>query len=71
MNARQFFDLTAAVREAQRAYFKNRTQSALRQSKALEAQLDAEIRRVKEILQATELEPVQPSLFPREDAPNN
>lgn len=43
MNAQQFFFLTKDVREAQKLYFQTRTTEALNKSKALEAQLDAEI----------------------------
>lgn len=51
MNAREFFFLTSRVREAQKQYFQTRAQQDLRLCKVLEAELDIEIRRVKEILQ--------------------
>lgn len=73
MNAKQFFELTAQMREAQKAYF--RTPSAayrqkdayLQESKRLEAQIDAEIKRVKAVLAAEErkrLNPTFPGLTP-------
>lgn len=57
MNSKQFFDLTARVREAQKKYFSTPAEAyfakkeALSQSKRLEKQLDAEIKRVKEIME--------------------
>ena len=57
MNARQFFVLVAEMREAQKAYYaicKSTDQvakkQALQYSIRLEAQVDAEINRVHEIL---------------------
>ena len=56
MDAKQFFDLTARVRDAQKAYFAlpshaySQKQDALKQSKRLEAELDREIKRVRDIL---------------------
>lgn len=43
MNARQFFDLTASMRKAQKEYFKTRSRDALNRSKALEKRIDDEI----------------------------
>lgn len=50
MNAREFFYLVAEMRDAQSRYFKNRDQTVLRAARKLEGLVDAEIRRVKEIL---------------------
>ncbi len=61
MNARQFFDKVAAMRNAQKAYFKTRSGIALSKSKALEGEIDAEISRVQAILDAKK--PKQPDLF--------
>lgn len=46
MNAKEFFDLTARMREAQKRFFKSRSSLDLRESKKLEAEIDAEIKRV-------------------------
>jgi hypothetical protein len=54
MNAREFFYLTAQMREAQRDYFQSRAQSDLRRCKALEKEVDEEIYRVKEIMRLRE-----------------
>lgn len=50
MNAREFFFLVAEMRDAQARYFKDRDQVVLRAARKLEGLVDAEIRRVKEIL---------------------
>ncbi len=56
MDAKAFFELTAKVRDAQKAYFKTpaeayrQKQEYLQTSKRLEAELDAEIKRVREIV---------------------
>lgn len=57
MDAKAFFDLTAQMRAAQKAYFATpsaaftRKKEYLKRSKQLEAQIDAEIKRVKEIME--------------------
>ena len=61
MNARQFFDKVAAMRDAQKEYFKTRTATALNKSKALEREVDEEISRVRAVLEARK--PKQPELF--------
>ena len=61
MKARQFFDLVTKMRSAQKEYFKTRTPRALNESKALESQVDAEIKRVQDILK--EREPSEGDLF--------
>lgn len=50
MNARQFFDLTAQMRAAQKEYFKTRSHDVLIQSKTLEKRIDDEIERVNKII---------------------
>lgn len=61
MNRRMFFEKVALMRKAQKAYFRTRSHDALRKSKALEAEIDAEIRRVRD-MGYDQLQP--PSLFP-------
>lgn len=69
MNAKEFFDLTAQVREAQKAFFAIpkdcilSRRDALAQSKKLEDKLDAEIKRVKEYQRAEEEKRMNPT-FP-------
>lgn len=50
MDARQFFNLVSEMRNKQKEYFKTRTQSALKESKALEKRVDDEIARVEQVL---------------------
>lgn len=50
MNHREFFYLVANMREAQKAYFKNRQQNVLRAAKKLEQEVDAEITRVRQTM---------------------
>lgn len=50
MNARQFFDKVAEMRNAQKKYFETRDKSALDEAKRLEKEIDAEIRRVEIVL---------------------
>lgn len=72
MDAKAFFELTAKVREAQKVYFGipnsaySAKQDALKKSKKLEAELDAEIKRVKEIVEREKYKaqnPVLPGLY--------
>lgn len=49
MNSKEFFWATAAMRAAQKEYFKTRSDRAFRAARALENSIDTEIRRVKEI----------------------
>lgn len=51
MNAREFFYLTASMRDAQKRYFKSRDDRAFRACRKLENEIDAEIARVKAILE--------------------
>ncbi len=69
MNARQFFDKVAELRQAQKEYFKTRSSQALSQSKFLEREIDNEIRRVKEIENKKQQELVQTDL--KENRKNN
>lgn len=50
MNAREFYNLVVKMRKAQRDYFRTRSIRPLNESKRLEAQVDAEIERVEEVL---------------------
>ena len=61
MNRRTFFEKVALMREAQKEYFCTRSHDALRKSKALEAEIDTEIKRVRD-MGYNQLQP--PSLFP-------
>lgn len=63
MNARQFFDRVRVMRKFQKEYFRTRSHTALRQSKALEREIDAEIERVNSIIGNDRKEPSQPNLF--------
>lgn len=49
MDAKAFFGKVAAMRNAQKEYFKSRSRTALERSKALEKEVDAEIARVRSI----------------------
>lgn len=57
MNAKQFFNLVHEMRTSQREYFRIRSREALMESKRLESDVDAEIRRV------CAMQSRQPSLF--------
>ena len=50
MNAREFFDIVAKMRHAQKQYFKTRLAEWLIESKDLEKKVDAEISRVNAVL---------------------
>lgn len=63
MNPRTFFEKVALMREAQKDYFRTRSRDALRKSKALEAELDREIERVRAMGYPAEQQPQQPRLF--------
>lgn len=49
MNPKQFFDKVVELRQAQREYFRTRMPEALRKSKAIETEIDKEIKRVQQI----------------------
>lgn len=50
MTSKEFFYLVAEMREAQKAYFETHSQKVFRACRALENNVDKEIRRVREIL---------------------
>ena len=50
MNAKEFYDTVVKMRKAQRDYFRTRSQRSLNESKQLEKLVDAEIKRVEEVL---------------------
>ena len=50
MNAKEFFYLVAEMRSAQRAYFETKDRMVFRAARALENEVDREIRRVREIV---------------------
>ena len=50
MNAREFFDIVAKMRHAQKQYFATRSIEWLIESKDLEKKVDAEISRVNAVL---------------------
>lgn len=50
MNAREFFYLVANMRSAQKRYFETRDRDVFRAARKLENEVDAEINRVKIII---------------------
>lgn len=52
MNAREFFYLVAEMREAQKAYFETKDRHVFRAARKLENEVDKEIRRVRELVNA-------------------
>lgn len=48
MNSKEFFDKVVQMREAQKKYFRTRSQQSLSESKILEREIDAEIKRVND-----------------------
>lgn len=50
MTSREFFYLVANMRAAQRSYFRTKERKAFIAARSLEDQVDAEIRRVKDIV---------------------
>lgn len=50
MTPKEFFYAVSNMRDAQKAYFKTRSQSNLRAARAAERSIDEEITRVKNIL---------------------
>jgi hypothetical protein len=59
MDHKAFFNLVSTMRDKQKEYFRTRSQSVLRESKALEKRVDDEITRVNNILR----ERNEPKLF--------
>lgn len=53
MTARDFFYLVAEMRAAQQAYFETRSKQVFRACRALENQVDKEIRRVREVINSS------------------
>ena len=51
MTSREFFFLVANMRDAQTKYFKTRDKAVFRAARALENDVDREIRRVRDILE--------------------
>lgn len=64
MDHEAFYKLVVALRNKQKEYFRTRSQSALRESKALEKRVDDEIIRVNGILNNKR----EPKLFGNENA---
>lgn len=54
MNAKDFFDKVAEMRDAQQRYYKTRSYPAMQRAKALEKEIDAEIKRVRDKLKKQE-----------------
>ena len=50
MNAKEFFYLVAEMRSAQKAYFETKDTKVFRAARALENEVDREIRRVRQII---------------------
>lgn len=50
MDSKAFFDLVEQMRKAQNLYFRSRTTEALRAAQKIEGQVDAEIKRVHDLL---------------------
>ena len=50
MKPKEFFDKVAEMRSAQKEYFRTRSPQALSESKRLEREIDAEIKRVNDIM---------------------
>lgn len=54
MNAREFFYKVSEMRDTQKRYFETRDRATFRAARALENEIDSEIRRVKKILEREE-----------------
>ncbi len=50
MNAKQFFETVEKMREAQKNYFRSRSQLYLKESKQYEKEIDNEIKRVNDLM---------------------
>ena len=66
MDKRVFFEKVALMREAQKEYFRTRSHDALSKSKALEAEIDREIKRVRALGFTAPAKLQQPNLFSNE-----
>lgn len=62
MNARQFFDEVARLRELQKKYFKERSSTALTACRRQEKKIDEEISRVRKVQEEMEKQK-EPMLF--------
>lgn len=51
MTPKEFFDKVARMRKAQKEYFRTRSGRALNDSKWLEQEIDAEIERVRKVME--------------------
>lgn len=60
MTAKEFFYLVAEMREAQRAYFETHDRGVFRACRALENDVDREIRRVRSIVNNSQADFIQP-----------
>ncbi|MDY6302421.1 MAG: hypothetical protein SPL96_11090 [Bacteroidales bacterium] len=63
MTPREFFDKVAAMRDAQKKYFKSRSRFDLDTAKRLEREIDDEIARVEAIERDKPAGPTQLTLF--------
>lgn len=54
MTSKEFFYLVADMRDTQRRYFETHDRATFRAARALENDVDREIRRVRAIIQTTE-----------------
>lgn len=54
MNSKDFFNKVALMRRLQKEYFKTRSKSILSECKAIEREIDTEIKRVNAIIQTNE-----------------
>lgn len=54
MNAREFFYLVSQMRATQNDYFRTRDPQTLRKCRALEGDVDREIKRVKAVLEQSQ-----------------
>ena len=54
MNSKDFFNKVALMRWLQKEYFKTRSKSILSECKAIEREIDTEIKRVNAIIQSKE-----------------
>ena len=63
MTPREFFDKVAAMRDAQKKYFKSRSRFDLDAAKRLEKEIDNEIARVADIQNNKPAGPTQLTLF--------
>ncbi len=63
MDAKTFFQKVALMRKQQKEYFKSRSQTALRNAKELEKEIDNEIERVNNTLVYEKKQPQQTNLF--------